>query len=378
MPKIIYRPNPSPPPFDPPTPPTPTANYLTFTAVEAGCRITLRNRLSPDPVSIEYSLDGNTWQPLELSTPITLENIGDSVKFRGINETISKDSTNYYYLYGEGKLSASGDVTSLLNGLGGDVAVPAYAFNHLFYASQNLLTPPNLPSLQLAEGCYSYMFMDCKALTTAPQLPATNLANRCYMCMFYDCKALASMPELPASVLYEYCYTSMFAGCLALTTTTTNMPVTTLAKSCMSSMFQGCTALEEVRFALSCTTLFESCYKSMFSGCSALLQAPALPATTLAKSCYSSMFTDCTSLTQAPILPALNLVENCYQYMFQGCTALNYIKAMFTTTPSNTYTDYWVYRVAASGIFVKNVSASWDVTGNNGVPSGWTVETSTE
>ena len=47
---------------------------------------------------------------------------------------------------------------------------------------------------------------------------------------------------------------------------------------------------------------------------------------------------------------------------------------MFTTIPSNTITD-WVNGVAASGTFVKNSAAEWDVTGNHGVPSGWTVQT---
>lgn len=59
--------------------------------------------------------------------------------------------------------------------------------------------------------------------------------------------------------------------------------------------------------------------------------------------------------------------------MFQDCTSLNYIKANFTTTPSSTYTNNWVNNVAPTGTFVKNHNASWDVTGNNGVPTGWTV-----
>jgi hypothetical protein len=48
---------------------------------------------------------------------------------------------------------------------------------------------------------------------------------------------------------------------------------------------------------------------------------------------------------------------------------------MFTTTPSTTYTYNWVAGVASTGTFVKNASATWDVSGVNGIPSGWTVET---
>lgn len=61
--------------------------------------------------------------------------------------------------------------------------------------------------------------------------------------------------------------------------------------------------------------------------------------------------------------------------MFNGCRSLSYIKAMFTTTPSTTFTDRWVVRVSSTGTFVKNSTATWDVTGANGIPSGWTVET---
>lgn len=52
---------------------------------------------------------------------------------------------------------------------------------------------------------------------------------------------------------------------------------------------------------------------------------------------------------------------------------------MFTTTPTglspNRYTTDWVKNVASSGTFVKNSAASWNVTGTDGVPRGWTVQT---
>ena len=62
-----------------------------------------------------------------------------------------------------------------------------------------------------------------------------------------------------------------------------------------------------------------------------------------------------------------------YFSMFKGCTKLNYINALFTTTPGSSYTYSWVSGVASTGKFVKNPNATWDVTGINGVPEGWTV-----
>ena len=115
----------------------------------------------------------------------------------------------------------------------------------------------------------------------------------------------------------------------------------------------------------------------LFYNCSELINVEkmSLPATTLASNCYNSMFYGCTSLATAPQLPATTLATSCYNSMFYGCTKLNYIKAMFTTEPSTTYTTNWVSGVAASGTFVKNSAAQWDVSGVNGIPSGWTVVT---
>ena len=110
-----------------------------------------------------------------------------------------------------------------------------------------------------------------------------------------------------------------------------------------------------------------------------LLSHPAkrllLPATTLAQYCYNYMFSGCTGLTTAPELPATTLAQYCYNFMFTGCTGLGRIKAMFLTTPSTTYTASWVSNVKSTGVFIKNSAATWDVTGNNGIPAGWTVQT---
>ena len=113
----------------------------------------------------------------------------------------------------------------------------------------------------------------------------------------------------------------------------------------------------------------------MFNGCTSLTEAPELPATTLANQCYYQMFKNCTSLITAPELPATTLASYCYDYMFDNCQTLNYIKAMFTTQPSNTYTAYWLRGVASTGTFVKNSAATWNVRGTNGVPYGWTIQT---
>jgi hypothetical protein len=90
------------------------------------------------------------------------------------------------------------------------------------------------------------------------------------------------------------------------------------------------------------------------------------------------MFYGCTSLVNAPELPATTLASYCYRSMFESCTKLNYIKAMFTTTPSTLYTYNWVKGVASTGKFIKNKNATWNVTGTYAIPSGWSIQSAAE
>lgn len=120
-------------------------------------------------------------------------------------------------------------------------------------------------------------------------------------------------------------------------------------------------------------------YEEMFQRCLNLVAAPALPAKTLDGFCYVEMFDSCPKLIKAPELPATSLAKNCYNFMFWGCTNLNYVKAMFTTTPGISYTRDWLSGVAKSGTFVKNPEATWDTDetfarGSSTVPTNWTIE----
>lgn len=182
----------------------------------------------------------------------------------------------------------------------------------------------------------------------------------------------ASKLVLPVTTLTDYCYQSMFNGCTSLTKAPA-LPATTISFCGYNGMFEGCTSLASAP-ALPATTLAYYCYATMFRGCASLTSVPALPATTLIEGCYSSMFMGCAGLTTAPELPATILVRSCYNQMFFGCSSLNYIKCLATDISANSCTYSWVTGVASAGTFVKDASADWSVkTGNNGIPSGWTV-----
>ena len=175
----------------------------------------------------------------------------------------------------------------------------------------------------------------------------------------------------------NYALRGLFSGNTNVTSAENlSLPATTLADYCYSQMFSGCTNLTTAPSVLPATTLATSCYSAMFRGCTSLTTAPELPATTLTNQCYTNMFSGCTSLTTAPELPATTLVTWCYKNMFKSCASLNYIKAMFTTTPSSSYMEDWVSGVASSGTFVKNAAATWTSRcGTSTYPCNWTVET---
>ena len=111
-----------------------------------------------------------------------------------------------------------------------------------------------------------------------------------------------------------------------------------------------------------------------------------LPATTLARECYAEMFLCCTSLRKSPVLPATTLADACYAEMFggmygdyegvwvwRGCTSLSGITCLATDISATNCTSNWVQGVSSTGTFYKNPSmTSWS-TGNDGIPSGWTV-----
>lgn len=171
-------------------------------------------------------------------------------------------------------------------------------------------------------------------------------------------------------------FANLFTNCVGLVDASNlRLPATTLSSNCYEQMFAGCTSLTMPPMMLPATTLNISCYSSMFKNCTALTNVPVILATTLGVRCCDSMFYSCTSITASPSLRVISLANYCFENMFYGCTSLNYVIALFTDTPGSNYTNNWLNGVSATGTFVKNSSATWDVSGSSGIPSGWTVET---
>ena len=356
--------------------PVPTVNYKGLTFISSGkSTVCLAKVGAPDEITLEYSTDESHWNPYTIGEKIALAD-GTFLLFRAgeqKNLKFSKDSRNYYHFEITGPISAQGSIMSLLDRDFSTTLPERCAFCSLFKGCTSLLSAPELPATTLALYCYMRMFEGCSALTSAPKLPATTLALFCYKSMFEGCSALTSAPELPATTLADACYAAMFSECTGLKSAP-ELPAKVATRDCYLSMFSGCSALTSAP-ELPATKIDQYCYKRMFEQCTGLTDAPKLPATSLASFCYSNMFEGCTSLTSAPELPATELVYACYNLMFKDCSKLQYVKALFTTKPSEDTTKEWLSGVAPSGTFIKNKNATWNVTGAHGIPEGWKVET---
>lgn len=290
-------------------------NYLAFTAIESGT--------FSYPKALQYSLDGgNTWVSLAANTATPTVGVGEKIMWKGSytpgNAQNSFTST--------GQFTAEGDPRSIVYG-------------------------DSFETATLGSYAMYRMFSGCTKLTSVKNLVITG--------------------EF-ASYAVNACR-RMFEGCTSLVELMDELPILTLRQACYQNMFEGCTSLTSCP-SLPSTSLATDCYSRMFYNCSSLVTPmQTLPATILANSCYNNMFRGCSKLVSTPVLPAIDLVSGCYNHMFRYCSSVNYIKAMFKTEPSTTYTDNWVNGVAATGTFVKNSEATWTTTGVSGVPDGWTI-----
>lgn len=332
-------------------------DYLTFEALEDNCKIYFigsnYDLVGSNVSNMAISYDnGEHWTTMSFNNTLDLE---IRYNYDGPG-TFPYGTTMYYYGYGwESNILNTGDKVLL-------------KANAIQYVTTN-------PESYDPNDCFNGGFIASKKYKASGNI----------LSMFYS-DNFRNYNGFPTDSSYNlWCFFNPIWGHnretsydFSLYDATNLVLPSTLTLHCCERMFVYCKELQYSPKILPAETLLQFCYSSMFEGCGKLTTAPALPATTLSQYCYSNMFSGCTSLTTAPALPATTLVEGCYNSMFENCTSLNYIKALFLTTPTSSYdgsTYNWVSGVAASGIFVKNSTATWNVTGIYGIPTGWTIET---
>ena len=307
-----------------PTTPVYSAMPLTFEILSAGT-VVWKNNGDAGNKTIQYKTNDGEWTDITSSPQGSVINVeaGDLVQFRGDNKTYGYGNLNAFSA-STCFFTAKGNIMSLIDSSGFSTATTlesGYTFYHLFWGCGIRLVDASnlvLPATILSPSCYEGMFAICDGIKTPPKLPATTLANRCYAFMFANC-TFTTPPELPATVMAN------------------------------------------------------SCYFSMFSGNQDLKETPEFPATQLASACYQGMFNVCRNLETVYTLPAITLSPNAYAEMFKSCRKINQITCLATDISASNCTTNWLYDVSPTGTFVKHPNATWP-TGNNGIPTGWTVE----
>ena len=226
------------------------------------------------------------------------------------------------------------------------------------------------------------MFKNCVSLIVAPEIMATEnlLPNYCYNSMFYNCTNLTTPPPIiHGYILNQYSCAYMFTLCSSLINPPKMEAYRCRRDSC-TSMFASCTSLINTpKLNISSTGI--ECCQYMFYNCTSLIECNiTISQISASVGSFNRMFSGCTSLTISPILAATSLDTQCYKEMFIDCTNLNYVTALFTTDIDSNPEEYgnqhtvdWLKNTSSSGIFVKNINATWTTTGDSGVPSEWTI-----
>lgn len=226
------------------------ANYLCFTAKEAGSVLYYTPSNEDHTPKVFYSFNEKDWYELPSSTNITMANIDDKVYLKGNNPngfSFSKD--DFTRLSTKGQFEVSGNVMSLIDGDGESTEIPNdYCFYRLFDGC-SIVSAPELPATTLKPNCYNQMFWGCP-IEKAPELPATKLAKSCYAGMMGMCTYLEETPDLPATELADSCYSGMFTLCSNLKKVA-NLPAKKLKEGCYNEMFQMCSSLKYIKVGCS-------------------------------------------------------------------------------------------------------------------------------
>lgn len=325
--------------------------------------LTLTTTISGSPSSslysdtVEYSKDKTNWTTItfDIQTPYTITmDQGEKVYFRNDNGKFNYEYSSDYF---RTTFSASQN-----HSVGGNI--------------MSLIDYTNIQSAVLTTiGVFNCLFLRDSTLTDCSnlELPATTLTERCYKAMFQEATSLATtITTLPATTLTAQCYMSMYWG--TAVTTTNTLPATTLAADCYRNMYRGSHITTAPN--LPATTLATGCYYSMLQDCTSLTTASPLPATTMETDCYRGMYRGCTALRTAPVLYGTTLASNCYNAIFYGCSNLNSVTTYANGSDYANATTNWLYYASLIGTVYNNGTRTYTTNSYNGIPTGWTEDTS--
>ena len=158
------------------------------------------------------------------------------------------------------------------------------------------------------------------------------------------------------------------------------LPALTLPVSAYNGMFRGATNLAHGPKELPATSLQQDSCSSMFEGCVKLVEGPEIMATTVSGAtalnrmfCMNRSSKVTAAMTKSPVLRVTNpgSYANVYQQLFAGNGNITEVTILAEGT--NLSFANWLANTNANGV-IKKLSTTTLTSGNNGVPSGWTIE----
>lgn len=226
--------------------------------------------------SSSYETSGN---PASILTYKTNAPNDDHIDFRLLTK-LKSDSYDYAYAfacmfmpywrhpYGYSKLE------SCKNLFLGFEDLSDFCCAYMFAGCPDLYAAPELPSMNLAMGCYAFMFDGLKAkwgtsyinkfLHEAPStLPATHLNERCYYGMFNECNQMTRLPIINATNGDIESCARMFTNVYTTGSADRhiNVPIVELKKGCCAYMFVWGGLVP----TLPAEILTDKCYHGMFA-----------------------------------------------------------------------------------------------------------------
>ena len=215
---------------------------LTFTAVEAST-VKLTATGSPTVSGLHYRLGtSGPWLPYTIGNTINLA-AGEKVQFWNSVNRLSTGNSTYCYFVLSGKVSATGNLMSLLNYAD---TIPQYGFRKLFTGASALVScPHDLTAKSIgAYGCAGTFELCSGMLTPIREIAIDTLAENCFDSMYARCGSIPYLSHVKATVMAPYCCTLMYYMCGNITSA--YIPDVTLADYCFRRMFYYSSSLSGI------------------------------------------------------------------------------------------------------------------------------------
>ena len=302
---------------------------LTFVAQEVGATVKFEKIGEYDISNFLWRRgdgidDGIGWLPYEFGTQIPVSGVNEkgqtveSVQFCSFNSFLALSEQKYIHCVTKGKVSAFGNVLSLIDNRS---ITKQYCFYALFKDCVDLITMPIFKSTASAPYCCKSMFEGCTSLIQTKSFRISFISNNCFEYMFKDCTSLIqNKGVLTSSILSDYCYYGMFQGCINLKNIY-NLSFDEASISCCQRMFYGCTNLL-ADIDLIIKSYSENSYKQMFENCKNLKINVIFSTNHLAVSCCERMFCGSGIFKTPENFSFYNFPEKCFKQMFMECQNL--------------------------------------------------------